>query len=69
MSQLLAGLIVEGYGFGLVGNIVVGTIGAAIANLIMPLLGLSIETKLGHIIAATLGAIVLLVLVGALRRR
>jgi uncharacterized membrane protein YeaQ/YmgE (transglycosylase-associated protein family) len=65
----MAGLIVEGYGFGLVGNIVIGIIGAAIASLITPLIGLNIETKLGHVIAATLGAIVLLVLVGALRRR
>jgi hypothetical protein len=30
--------------------------------------GLNIETKFGHIVAATLGAIALLVLVGALRR-
>jgi uncharacterized membrane protein YeaQ/YmgE (transglycosylase-associated protein family) len=59
----------EGYGFGLTGNIVVGIIGATIASLITPLLGVNIETKLGHIIAATLGAIVLLVLVGGLRRR
>ena len=65
----MAGLIVEGYGFGLIGNIVVGIIGATIASLITPLLGVNIETTLGHIIAATLGAIVLLVLVGGLRRR
>lgn len=62
----MAGLIVEGYGFGLLGNIVVGIIGAAIAGLVTPLLGLSIDTKLGNIIAATLGAVVL---VGGLRRR
>ena len=65
----LAGLIVEGYGFGLVGNIVIGIFGAAIAGLVTPLLGLSIETKLGNIIAATLSAVLLLVLIGALRRR
>ena len=65
----IAGLIVEGYGFGLLGNIVVGIIGAAIAGLVTPLLGLSIDTKLGNIIAATLGAVVLLLLVGGLRRR
>jgi uncharacterized membrane protein YeaQ/YmgE (transglycosylase-associated protein family) len=65
----MAGLIVEGYGFGLVGNIVVGIIGAAIAGLITPLIGLHIDTKLGSIVAATLGAIVLLLLVEAMRRR
>lgn len=65
----LAGLIVEGYGFGLAGNIAVGMIGAAIAGLATPLLGLSIETKLGNIIAATLGAVLLLGLIEAVRRR
>ena len=64
----LAGLIVEGYGFGLFGNIVIGIIGAVIAGLVTPLLGLSIETKLGNIIAATLGAVLLLLLIGAARR-
>ena len=65
----LAGLIVEGYGFGLVGNIVIGIIGAALAGLVTPLLGLSIETKLGNIIGATLGAVLLLLLIEAARRR
>ena len=65
----MAGLIVEGYGFGLIGNIVVGIMGAAIAGLITPMIGLHIDTKLGSIVAATLGAIVLLLLVEAMRRR
>ena len=69
LAGWLAGLIVEGYGFGLVGNIVIGIIGAAIAGLVTPLLGLSIETKLGNIIAATLGAVSVLVLIEAVRRR
>ena len=64
----LAALIVEGYGFGVLGNILVGIMGAAIAGLIAPLLGIDLETKLGEIIAATLGAVGLLLIVGALRR-
>ena len=32
----LAGLIVKGFGFGLVGNIVVGIIGAVIAGWLLP---------------------------------
>jgi uncharacterized membrane protein YeaQ/YmgE (transglycosylase-associated protein family) len=65
----MAGLIVEGYGFGLFGNVVIGIIGAAIASLIMPLVGLNIETKLIKLFAATMGAIVLLLVFGAIRRR
>ncbi len=36
----LAGLIVKGYGFGLIGNIVVGIIGAVIAGWLLPKLGI-----------------------------
>ncbi len=36
----LAGLIVKGYGFGLIGNIVVGIIGAFIAGWLLPRIGL-----------------------------
>lgn len=35
-----AGQIVKGYGFGLVGNIVVGIIGALIAGWLLPAVGL-----------------------------
>ena len=38
----LAGLIVKGYGFGLIGNIVVGIIGAVIAGWLLPRLGIVI---------------------------
>ena len=36
----LAGLIVKGYGFGILGNIVVGIVGALIAGLLFPRIGL-----------------------------
>ena len=36
----LAGLIMEGYGFGLIGNIVVGIVGALIAGWLFPSSGL-----------------------------
>lgn len=65
----LAGLIVEGYGFGLWGNVIVGSIGAALAAGATIPLGIGIETKLGSILAATAGAVVLLLAIGLLRRR
>ena len=65
----MAGLIVEGYGFGLLGNIIVGIIGAGVAGLVTPLAGINIDTKLGSIIAATLGAVLLLLVVEGWRRR
>ena len=37
----LAGLIVKGFGFGLIGNIVVGIVGAFIAGFLLPRLGIA----------------------------
>jgi uncharacterized membrane protein YeaQ/YmgE (transglycosylase-associated protein family) len=64
----LAGLLVKGYGFGLIGNIVVGILGAGVAGLLAPRLGLHTESFGGNIIASLLGALVLLILVGLVRR-
>ncbi len=64
----LAGLLVKGYGFGLLGNIVVGILGAGIAGLLAPRLGIYTESFGGNIVAALLGALVLLLLVGLVRR-
>jgi len=58
----LAGVLVKGYGFGLLGNIVVGIVGAFIAGLIFPAVGLSFGGGiLGSILFATAGAVILLV--------
>ena len=65
----LAGQIVKGYGFGLLGNIGIGIVGAFIANLLLPRLGLSLGGGIvGSIIAATLGAVVLLLLIRVIKR-
>jgi uncharacterized membrane protein YeaQ/YmgE (transglycosylase-associated protein family) len=64
----LAGFLVKGYGFGLIGNIVVGILGAGIAGLLAPQLGVHTESTGGNIVAATLGALVLLLIVGLVRR-
>ncbi|MDP1907746.1 MAG: GlsB/YeaQ/YmgE family stress response membrane protein [Hyphomicrobium sp.] len=64
----LAGLLVKGYGFGLIGNIVIGILGAGIAGLLAPALGLYTQSFGGNIVAALLGALVLLLLVGLVRR-
>lgn len=65
----LAGIIVTGFGFGLVGNIVVGIVGALVAGWLFPRLGVSIGGGIGSaIVSATLGAVILLVIVGLIRR-
>jgi uncharacterized membrane protein YeaQ/YmgE (transglycosylase-associated protein family) len=64
----LAGVLVKGYGFGLIGNIVIGILGAGIAGLLAPRLGLHTESFGGNIVASLLGALILLFLVGLVRR-
>jgi uncharacterized membrane protein YeaQ/YmgE (transglycosylase-associated protein family) len=65
----LAGVIVKGFGFGLIGNIVVGIVGAFIAGFLFPRLGIVIGTGIvAAIIHATIGAVILLVIVGLIRR-
>jgi uncharacterized membrane protein YeaQ/YmgE (transglycosylase-associated protein family) len=65
----LAGQIVRGMGFGLIGNIVVGIVGAFIAGWLLPRIGIVIGGgMIGSIINATIGAVVLLVVIGLIRR-
>jgi uncharacterized membrane protein YeaQ/YmgE (transglycosylase-associated protein family) len=62
-------LFVTGYGFGPIGNIVVGIIGAFIAAWLLPRVGFYPSGDVvAQIITATIGAVVLLALVGLVRR-
>jgi uncharacterized membrane protein YeaQ/YmgE (transglycosylase-associated protein family) len=68
----LAGLIVRGAGFGLIGDIVIGIIGAFIAGWLLPRLGIAIHIVnpiVTSIINATIGAVILLLIIGLIRRR
>jgi uncharacterized membrane protein YeaQ/YmgE (transglycosylase-associated protein family) len=66
----LAGQIVQGTGFGLLGDIVIGIIGAFIASWLFPQLGLHLGAGIvAEIIAATVGAVLLLVIMRLVRRR
>jgi uncharacterized membrane protein YeaQ/YmgE (transglycosylase-associated protein family) len=65
----LAGLIVKGFGFGIIGNIVVGIVGAFIAGYLFPALNLNLGAGIvGAIIHATIGAVLLLLVVRVLKR-
>ena len=65
----LAGQVVQGTGFGLVGDIAIGIVGAFIAAWLFPTLGLRLGGGIiATIIAATIGAIILLVIVRLIKR-
>jgi uncharacterized membrane protein YeaQ/YmgE (transglycosylase-associated protein family) len=60
----LAGKVVDGGGFGLIGDLVVGILGAFIGNWLLPQLHIHLGVGIVPLIVnATLGAIVLLVIV------
>jgi uncharacterized membrane protein YeaQ/YmgE (transglycosylase-associated protein family) len=65
----LAGQIMKGGGFGLIGDIIVGVVGAFIAGELFPRLGLDLGGGLiGTIIAAAIGACLLLFVLRLVRR-
>ena len=67
----LAGLVVQGSGFGLLGNIVVGILGALLAGFLFPFFGIALTLGggiLGAIVTAFIGAVILLLIVGLIRR-
>jgi uncharacterized membrane protein YeaQ/YmgE (transglycosylase-associated protein family) len=64
----LAGQIVQGTGFGLVGDLVVGVVGAFIASWIFPQLGVHLGSGIvSAIVEAAIGAILLLVIIRLVR--
>ncbi|HET9664931.1 MAG TPA: GlsB/YeaQ/YmgE family stress response membrane protein [Burkholderiales bacterium] len=65
----LAGQIVRGFGFGLIWNIVLGIVGALIGGWLLAQLGFApFPGFIGSIVNATIGAVILLVIVGFIRR-
>jgi len=65
----LAGVIMKGDGLGLIGNIVIGVVGAFVGSYTFELLGVSIIGGLiGSIITATVGAVILLFIVGLVKK-
>jgi len=64
----LAGKIVRGTGFGIIGDILVGIAGALVANFLFPKLGIRIGTGLiSEIVYSAIGAIILLLVVRLIR--
>ena len=64
----LAGKIVRGAGFGIIGDILVGIVGAFVASFLFPRLGIHLGVGLvAEIISSAIGAIVLLLIVRLLR--
>ena len=69
LAGWIAGALVRGSGFGIIGNMVLGILGAFAAGMILPQLGFTVGGGfLAALIHATLGAVILLVLVRLVKR-
>ena len=64
----LAGKIMRGGGFGVLGNIVVGVVGAMIGGSLFRMIGLPPVGTLGSLISAVVGACVLLYIVSLVKK-
>ena len=64
----IAGQIMKGSGYGAVGNIVIGIVGAFVGGNIFGLLGISAGGTIGTIIMAVIGAVILIYVVNLTKR-
>lgn len=67
LAGWFAGLIMDGEGMGLIVNILVGIVGAVIGGWLFAAAGIETGGLLGALLTATIGAIVLLFVVGFFR--
>ena len=69
LAGWLAGSLVKGGGFGLIGDIVVGIIGAFIGGWLAGLLGITIGSGLiASLVTATIGAVILITILRLIKR-
>ena len=69
IAGFIAGQIMKGRGFGVLGNIIVGILGSFLGGFIFSSLGVSAGGgMIGSILTAVIGAVVLLFLVGLIKR-
>ncbi|TXL74821.1 GlsB/YeaQ/YmgE family stress response membrane protein [Vineibacter terrae] len=69
LAGWIAGLVVSGRGFGLIGDIIVGIVGAIVAGWLFPRLGVSLGAGvISTIFSSAAGAIIVLVVIKLLRR-
>ena len=64
----LAGIVMKGGGYGIVGDIIIGILGSLVGGFLFSFLGLGASGLLGSIIVAFIGAVVLIFIMRTLTR-
>ena len=67
LAGWLAGKIMKGRGFGLLGNLVIGIVGGVLGGFLFSLFGLSGTGIMGSLITALVGAVVLIWVVNLIK--
>ena len=65
----LAGKIMKGKGFGLIGNLIVGCVGALLGGWLFGQLELAINGLIGALVAALIGALILLWIISLIKKK
>jgi uncharacterized membrane protein YeaQ/YmgE (transglycosylase-associated protein family) len=68
LAGWVAGNLMRGGGFGLIGNMVVGVIGALFGGWLLPQMGVSFGGDVGLFLTALIGAVILLAIIGLFSR-
>ena len=64
----LAGQVMKGRGFGLLGNILIGLVGGVVGGYVFDVLGLSASGTIGNIVVAFVGGVILVAVVNLIRK-
>ena len=68
LAGFLAGKIMRGRGYGLLIDLLLGIVGSMLGGMVFGLLGLYSSGIVGQLVVATVGAVLLIVVVRSLRR-
>lgn len=68
LAGWIAGKIMRGKGFGLLGDLIVGVIGSLLGGFVFGLLGLGAYGLIGRLVVAIVGAVILLWLIRIIKK-
>ena len=68
LAGFIAGKIVKGHGMGTLMDLLIGIVGSVLGGWIFTLLGLAAYGLIGQLVMATVGAVVLLLIVRAIKK-
>ena len=64
----IAGLLMRGHGFGMIGDLIIGVVGAVVGGLIFDAVGVNAYGATGSLAMSVIGAVIFLGFAGMLRR-